>query len=222
MAASFSGNLDEVLKINVRSTISLLEAVKAYVPKCRVMLMGSAAEYGFILPEENPVSEDHALNPLTAYGLSKSIQSEVAKFFGRQGMDVIVCRIFNLEGDNISPHLFIGRLQKEIQEVLCQKKLHIELGSLNAIRDYIDLEGASLQLVDIAQLGKSGEIYNVASGIPITMLELMKKYLSKYNLPVSIVKSDQSLGNHKGYDVPVLYADISKTISLIKANPRGY
>ena len=100
--------------------------------------------------------------------------------------------------------------------------MHIELGSLNALRDYIDLEGASLQLVDIAQLGKSGEIYNVASGIPITMLELMKKYLSKYNLPVSIVKSDQSLGNHKGYDVPVLYADISKTISLIKANPRGY
>ena len=123
LAASFSGNLDEVLKINVRSTISLLEAVKAYVPKCRVMLMGSAAEYGFILPEENPVSEDHALNPLTAYGLSKSIQSEVAKFFGRQGMDVIVCRIFNLEGDNISPHLFIGRLQKEIQEVVCQKKI---------------------------------------------------------------------------------------------------
>ena len=215
LAASFSGNLNEALSVNVISVASLLEIVKVSAPRCRVMLMGSAAEYGAVLPEENPIAENHSLNPVAVYGLSKSLQLEVAKYFIRQGLDIIVCRIFNLEGENISPHLFVGRLQKEIQEVLNNNKPCIELGSLDAIRDYIDLEKASQQLAIIAQIGKSGEIYNVASGIPVAMRQLLEKYLAKYNLPLSVVKSDHGLGNHRGYDVPVLYADITKTKKLI-------
>jgi len=222
MAASFSGDLNEALNINVISVASLLDVVKESAPECRVMLMGSAAEYGAVMPEENPIAEDHTLNPVSIYGLSKCMQLEVAKYFVRQGLDIVICRIFNLEGAGISERLFVGRLQAEINQVLNKSKPYIELGSLSAIRDYIDLDGATLQLLTIASKGKSGEVYNIASGVPISMQELLIKHLSKHGLSLSVVKSDKGLGNHKGYDVPALYADIKKTAYLLELKSESF
>ena len=89
------------------------------------------------------------------------------------------------------------------------------MGSLTAIRDYIDLEKASQQLIAIAQRGATGEIYNVASGNPVAMHEILDRYLVKNSLPISVVRSGVNLGNHRGYDVPMLYANMDKTRSII-------
>lgn len=68
----------------------------------------------------------------------------------------------------------------------------------------------------IAEYGDSGRVYHVASGIPVTMRELLNRYLSIYKLDTSIVQEAPVLSNRSGYDVPVIYADVSKTMQLMR------
>ena len=216
LAATFVNNFDEAYAVNVDASRHLLDAVKKSGLAIRVLLVGSAAEYGAIRPEENPIKEDHALNPVSIYGLSKAWQTQLAGLYASQDMDVVVARVFNLNGKGLSERLFIGRLQKQIDEVLAGIKSVIELGPLSATRDYLTLDEAAEQILAIAEHGASGQIYHVASGIPITMRALLNRYLAINKLDPSLVQESPALTNRTGYDVSVIYADITKTKQLMK------
>ena len=214
LAATFTHDFEDAYAVNVEANRQLLEIVQHSKIGARVILIGSAAEYGVIQPDENPVTEDHILNPVSVYGLTKAWQSQLVGFYAKRGVDVVVARVFNLKGENLSDKLFIGRLRNQIDDVLSSDKSTIELGSLSATRDYISVEHAVQKIFSIAESGESGNIYNVASGKPILMRELLVEYLEKYGLDISIVNETAESSNHTGYDVPVIYADIRKTLRL--------
>ena len=69
----------------------------------------------------------------------------------------------------------------------------------------------------IADHGKIGEIYNIGSGKPISMNELLKQILTKHNLDLSCVgPEDLTLSRSLNQEIPAIYADISKTQKLMK------
>lgn len=214
LAATFVNDFEQAYAVNVEASRQLLETVRQSGLNSRVLLIGSAAEYGVIHPEENPVKEDHVLKPVSIYGLTKSWQTQLAGFYSGCGVDVVVARVFNLEGENLSERLFIGRLQKQIDEVLAGRQSVIELGPLTASRDYVSLGEAADQILTIASYGESGLVYHVASGEPVTMRDILVRYLEKNKLDLSIVRESVSLSEHVGYDVPVIYADTTKTSRL--------
>lgn len=216
LAATFSNDFDEAFAVNVAATRHLLESVQSSGQHVRVILAGSAAEYGVVTPEENPISEDHVLRPVSVYGISKAWQTELAYLHARRGTDVVVARIFNLVGPHISERLFVGRLHKQIDEIRRGERAQIEVGPLSAIRDYISLEEAVSQLLAIADFGEAGKVYHVASGRPIAMRDLLARELSTHGVQGSIVVEDASLTNRLGYDVSSIYADITRTFELLK------
>ena len=81
LAATFVNDFDEAYAINVDATRHLLNTVQKLGLTMRILLVGSAAEYGAIRPEENPIREDHALNPVSIYGLSKAWQTQLAGLY---------------------------------------------------------------------------------------------------------------------------------------------
>ena len=218
LAATFSNNFKKAYLVNVESSRIILEAIQQNCFNTRVVLIGSAAEYGKIKFNENPVSENQALRPLSVYGLTKSWQSLLAGKFANNGIDVVVARIFNLYGPNLSDKLFVGRLNKEINEVLSGKKKKIEIGPLNSKRDYLSIDIAAEQLLTIAEKGSKGEVYHIASGKPILMRDLLKIFLRNKKISFSIVKEASRYSNHKGYDLPLIYADVSRTKILMNLN----
>jgi GDP-4-dehydro-6-deoxy-D-mannose reductase len=125
--------------------------------------------------------------------------------------------MFNLLGPGMSERLFVGRIQKQIDEIIRGDRKSIEIGTLSATRDYLQVEDAADQLEAIVNYGKSGNVYHVASGQPVTMRNILDYYLSKYNLDNSIVHESEKLSNRVGYDVPVIYADLTKTLKLINS-----
>jgi len=219
LAATFVNDFDEAYVINVDAARHILNAVKQYKFRTKILLIGSAAEYGAVKPEENPIREDHVLNPVSIYGLTKAWQTQLASFYSSYGMDVVVARVFNLDGPGLSEHLFVGRLQQQINEVLLKRKSVIELGSLSGIRDYIYLNEATDQILAIARYGESGRVYHVASGKPVEMREILMRYLTAHKLDKLIVRESANLSNRVGYDVPAIYADITRTLQLM--NTRG-
>lgn len=214
LAATFTHDFEDAYAVNVEANRQLLEIVQQLQDETRVVLIGSAAEYGLIQPDENPIAEDHGLNPVSVYGLTKAWQSQLAGFYSCRGVDVVVARVFNLKGENLSDKLFFGRLKKQIDEVVSGGKSIIELGPLSASRDYISTSDAAQQIFSIAELGESGLVYHVASGEPVVMRELLIHTLEEYNFDLSIVHESDEKTNRTGYDVPVIYADMKRTSLL--------
>lgn len=220
LATSFSNEYDEAYKVNVRAVRQILDSVEAIAQSTRVVLIGSAAEYGAVRIGDNPIREDHPLHPVSIYGLTKAWQTQLAYLYAARGVNVVVARIFNLLGSDLSERLFVGRVHKQIDEFRRGLRSHIEVGPLSSIRDYITIENAIAQLLLIAEFGEIGEVYHVASGQPISMRELLVNELLPHGLDLSIVHEGTGLTNRTGYDVPSIYADINKTCSL--SNMKSY
>lgn len=216
LAATFSNNFEDAYAVNVAATRHLLEAVEASGRPVRVVVIGSAAEYGAVAADENPIDEDHVLRPVSIYGITKAWQTELAYLHASRGTDVVVARIFNLIGPHLSERLFVGRLHKQIDELRRGERTQIEVGPLSAIRDYLPIDDAVTQLLAIAEYGTAGRVYHVASGKPVTMRELLVRELAAHGLHESIVVEGAGLTNRRGYDVPAIYADIARTTELLK------
>lgn len=216
LAATFSNDFDEAYAVNVAASRHLLDAVAASGQRVRVVLVGSAAEYGAVTPEENPIRVDHVLRPVSVYGITKAWQTELAYLHSSRGSDVVVARIFNLVGPHLSERLFVGRLYQQINQIRRGERTRIEVGPLSAIRDYLSIEDAVSQLLAVADIGETGKVYHVASGQPVTMRELLVRELAAHGLDVSIVVEGFALTNRHGYDVPAIYADMTQTTALLK------
>lgn len=208
LAATLTHDLDEACAVNVESSRHILDFIQSKYLKTRVVLIGSAAEYGVVQPCENPISEDHVLAPVSTYGISKAWQTQLmSKYVVMGGVDVLCARVFNLYGEGMSKKLFAGKLSSQIAEVLQGKQTVIEVGALTAIRDYISTTDAADKLLTIVYRGQTGKIYHIASGVPISMREFAEKQLLAYGLDTSILKEVKSATSDKGYDVPLIFAD---------------
>lgn len=216
LAASFSPELDEAYAGNVGATRTLLEAVAATASAARVVLMGSAAEYGLVRPAENPIAEGQVLRPMTVYGLTKAWQTQLGLLHASHGVDVVVARLFNLRAAGMADRLFVGRVERQIAELLAGSRDTIEVGALDAVRDYVSAEDAVEQLLAIATRGTAGHVYHVGSGVPIRMRDLLSGMLAAHGLGMELALERVSPSSPQGYDVPIAYADMTKTRQLVE------
>lgn len=213
LVGTFSNNFDEDFHANVSLTRNLLEAVLIADQSIRVLLVGSAAEYGVIGSDENPVSESAVLKPASVYALTKVYQTQLMEYYvSKFGLDIVMARFFNLLGHNCSEKLFLGRLYSQIKEFKNSEIDVIKLGNLSASRDYIEVEEASKHMYKIMNRGVSGEVYNVASGVPIKIEDLLIKILQEENISSKYVMTDDKRTNMS--DANMIYADISKLKEL--------
>lgn len=219
-AGSFSHDFETDYMNNVVAAKILLDATLKYRKDARVVLMGSAAEYGHVSSRENPVTERRALKPISVYGWCKAAQSLLAPLYtNMHGMKVMVARTFNLSGKGMSDRLFIGRVEQQIHDVQSGKASRIVVGNLDAKRDYIDIEDACAMYLAIATRGRPGEVYNVGSGSAVSMRELLHSMLSDAGLDTAIV--DEAQRNTPSNEVSTIYADISKITDLMNQEQPG-
>jgi nucleoside-diphosphate-sugar epimerase len=217
LAGCFANDYEQNYTVNVTSAKFIFDTLLEENLSTRVVLFGSAAEYGAVTPEENPLREDHALRPVSAYGLTKAYQTQLAYYYAHyHNIDVIVARIFNLLVPGLSSRLFVGRVEHMINQIKHGETDVIELGNLESMRDYVTGEEAISQINRIAKHGQSGEVYHVGSGRPIKMKKLLNKMLNDVNLDWSVVRTTDKGGTHVGYDVPIIYANMDKTNALFE------
>lgn len=216
VAGSFTNDFETDYASNVLAAKNILEACALHSRDSRVMLMGSAAEYGEVCHQDNPVNEDRLLNPVSVYGWSKAAQSLLAPLYANKyGIAVMVARTFNLSGPGMSERLFTGRVERQVADILAGKASRISVGNLDAKRDYIDIEDACAMYLSIAAKGQPGEIYNVGSGIAISMRDLLHTLLEAHGLDESVV--DETREHNPGKEVSMIYANIRKVSTLMKS-----
>jgi GDP-4-dehydro-6-deoxy-D-mannose reductase len=214
LAGLNSNDLDADYRVNVLSARNILETISETQRQCRVLFIGSSAEYGFVPEKDNPVKEDHALAPMSVYGLTKVYQTYLMKFYySFHNLDVVMARPFNLLGRGAPTNLFIGRVYEQIEAFRAGRTAKIVVGNLENRRDYIPIEQAVRCYALIMQRGKPGEIYNVGSGTSIPIRDLLKRTLEKNGLSMAVVEERKPELLPK-FDIKNLVADIAELNKL--------
>ena len=142
-----------------RSTARLLTAVQAVAPACRVILLGSAAEYGNS-PEGTGSRENDPLRPLSDYGRAKCVQGSVASRFAAAGLSVVTARLFNPIGRGQSGRQLAGALCERIRRG--ERPLRVTGGC--QVRDWIDIRDTARALVRLGEASEVPAVVNVCTG----------------------------------------------------------
>jgi nucleoside-diphosphate-sugar epimerase len=197
-------------KTNVLLAQAYLESILELGANTKILLVGSAAEYGNIKPKETRLSESSEINPISLYGLTKSWQSNLCSYYSQKGVQVYNARLFNLFSDNLSEKLFVGSVLNQIKNFKKGKINTISVGNLEATRDYICVYEAINQMNHIINFGKIGETYNVASGLPIKIEELLILLLDSANLSLKEININLNTPQSLSNPVPYIVASIKK------------
>lgn len=161
----------DMWRVNVGGTTSLLTGLAAAgLTDLTVLGIGSAAEY---LPTINgALKEDGLCGGKTSYGRTKWAQTLLTLGFGTQlPIRVLIARPFNLIGPGLSTNLVAGSLCAQFSRT---NKTEIMVGNVRAERDFIDVRDAVRGYWQILQNGISGEVYNICTGIPTSIDELLE------------------------------------------------
>ncbi len=165
LAGGRSGEREGLIRSNVRSTANLLDAICGEKKAIRVVLPGSAAEYGRQKTGGGMLTEEDCPRPLSWYGYVKYMQTALGLMFARNGLDVVIARIFNITGPGTPPVLSTGAFARDI--VLMERMISkhvLKTGDLSAKRDFLDVRDVCRGLWAVARRGRAGEIYHVSSG----------------------------------------------------------
>lgn len=194
LAGKLKGTASELFEANLLSAVHLLEAAAEVAPRTRILLIGSAAEYG-VPEDDSPISEKHPCRPVGPYGLSKYAMTLAAcDFAERSDLPVNVARAFNLIGPNIPPTLLLGAVIERTKKALADGANMIKVGDLSAERDFLDVRDAVDAYIAIMKSNASGEIFNICSGIPTSIHELVDSALRHAPRPIGY-EIDPALGS---------------------------
>lgn len=203
-----SVGFEELLRQNVVAVSNLLMACKHSEALEKIVLIGSAAEYG--IPVENPVQETHLEDPVNDYGLTKLYQTELARTaFRTASLPVVIARTFNLTGEGISPKLSVGNFTRQIEKAKDGETLRV--GNLQSSRDFLPVEKAVEYYWTLLIDGKPGETYNVCSGEPTKIEDLLNSLIRKSGKNLKYETDPAFL---KSNDVDVITGSTEKFRSL--------
>jgi GDP-4-dehydro-6-deoxy-D-mannose reductase len=189
--------------------VNVLEAVRELDHKPRILLIGSGEEYGHILPNETPVTENNITRPGNIYAATKTCQNMIGKLYAdAYQMDIVMVRAFNHIGPKQSPLFVVADFCKQVAEI--EKELRepvIKVGNLSVKRDFTDVRDVVRAYSLLAQKGKSGETYNVGSGKAIAIGDILKLILSHSTTAITVNVDESKL---RPVDVPTIEANIRK------------
>lgn len=161
------------VQTNVRGTLSILEASR----KCgvrRVVHASTGSVYGEAI--SLPQDEDHPLKPVSLYGIDKLAGESIALLWGRDyGIEVSVLRYFHVYGPRQSSGNY-GGVIAIFARALLEGRTPTIFGDGSQQRSFTyvgDVVRANL-LVAIKK-DAVGRVFNCASGLRITILELFEQ-----------------------------------------------
>jgi GDP-4-dehydro-6-deoxy-D-mannose reductase len=194
----------EAFRANAEGTLNVLTAARE-VGVHRVLSVSSADVYGKVREIDLPLTEESPLQPVSPYAASKVAADYLAlqAWLGR-GVPVLRVRAFN--------HLGPGQTDKFVAAALASRIAHNELdgsdvitiGDLSARRDFTDVRDVVRAYRLLVRNGEPGEVYNVCSGVDVSVQELADQLLARASHPMRFEVDPDLL---RPVDVPVLRGD---------------
>ena len=211
---------------NINTTLSLLEAM-AETGVQRIIFSSSATVYG----EQNPAPYNEEMpkglctNP---YGWTKSMMEQILADAATANpeLGVVLLRYFNPIGAHESgriggdPQGLPNNLMPYVSQVAVGRREQLTVfgGDYDTpdgtcLRDYIhvmDLADGHVKAVEFAAGHKGVEIFNLGTGKPYSVLDIVNTFQQ-----VNDVKVNYVIGPRRAGDLPVCYADAAKAKKVL-------
>lgn len=187
--------LEEAYRVNVLFGAHLLAAAREMAAPPRVLLAGSAAEYGPVDEGALPIAEDAACRPASVYGITKLAQTFHGLAAAATGLPVVVARLFNVIGGGMPVHLALGAFAAQLRAMPTTGGL-LRTGPLERWRDFVEVEPAAAVLVALARdAAATGQVVNVCSGVPTSLAALTEALVASADRPVVLQEDAGRRGN---------------------------
>ena len=161
----------ETHKINLMGTSNVLEAARLCGVK-KVLLASSSAVYGN--GRKMPYKEDYPTDCRSPYAATKLMGEELLKtYYKSYGLNTVIVRYFNVFGPGQAANSpYAAVIAKFIDNIKKGTPLNIN-GDGKQTRDFVFIDDVVNATLLVMKKGKSGEIYNIASGKSYTLLTLV-------------------------------------------------
>lgn len=200
------GEMRRTLEVNALATLNLLGALLRQGTPPRLLLVGSAEQYGSGPAGEPGFTEDAAQLPVSPYALSKVWQEALGSFYHRtERWPILMTRTFNHTGPRQGADFVCADFARQIARIeLRLEEPVLRVGNLAAARDFLDVRDVVAAYRLILQRGEAGRIYNVCSGKLWSIADLLGILLQH---AVIKIKVEVEVARHRPADIPVLLGD---------------
>ncbi len=197
---------------NIIGGIHLLEAaVEARVKKVLFISTGGAL-YG--VPEYTPIDEQHPIQPISAYGISKMAFERYLHFYYKnKGLDYTIFRIANAYGTRQNLTKNQGVIGIWLQKIKNNEPIEI-WGDGEVVRDYIYVKDIAKAIANSLNYKGKEHIFNLGSGRGYSLNEILA-------ICQKISKKDSSVHYLEGrsFDVPANILSIERVQQELNWQP---
>jgi len=206
-----------VLQNNINNTINLFEAIRIVGVDPIIQFCGTSEVYGNVDKKNIPIKEDHPLEPVNIYAVSKLTQEKIASsYFYSYGMKVVITRMFAYINPRRSD-IFSSAFAKKIVEIERGEREILTHGNLDSVRTLIDVRDAMESYWVACQECEYGVPYNVGGNSIIKVGEFLDILKSKSSLPIKSVVDESLL---RPVDVTLQVPDVSRFFNATNWTPR--
>ncbi|UCG17513.1 MAG: NAD-dependent epimerase/dehydratase family protein [Phycisphaerales bacterium] len=199
----------EVYRANVLSMAALLEGARRHVPNAVIVAAGSAAEWGRVRLDQLPITEAAPCRPVTPYGLSKLLATQIAWYYHRvHGLCTMIVRPFQLIGKGVSAQLAPGAFVEQLRLAMRQGSPVIRVGNLETYRDYLDVRDAMRAVWMLCETPAAGESFNLCTGKPTKTGDLLQMMVESCNAQITVEVDPARLRGAS--EIQCIYGDYGK------------
>ena len=210
-------SVDDPLKTdqaNIKATLMLLVAAREQKVK-KLVYASSSSIYGDQNPSK-PKVESMPVNPKSPYGLQKYTGERYCQlFYELYGLETICLRYFNVFGPNQDPTSEYAAVIPKFIKAIRHGQQPTIYGDGQTSRDFTYVENniAANILATTSKKG-AGEVFNIARGQSVTLLELVKKINTITGKNIKAAHAAERKG-----DIKHSLADISKAEKILGYKP---
>jgi len=190
---------------NMGIEVNLIQAALDQRVSPRFLIVGSGSLYD--PASKLPLDESSPLLPSSPYSVSKLGQEEIARYYNTRGLECIIARPFNHIGPGQEPGFIVPDIAQQIIAVERGLSNEIQVGNLDARRDYTDVRDIVRAYRYLLEKGETGETYNICSGKALSGHEILKELCRAAGIKPSIKEDSSRL---RPSDNPVIYGSHQK------------
>lgn len=195
------GDVKEIYTVNLIGTLNLLTALERTQKSIKKILIASSANiYGSNI--SLPLDESDKPMPVNDYAISK-YSMELAVRSRASSFPKTIVRPFNYTGVGQSNNFLIPK----IVDAFKQKQPTLELGNLDVSRDFSDVRDVVEAYIGLLQSTEENEIYNVCSGKPVSLFEIIDECTKLSEVNIDIVVNQNFVRSN---EIKVLYGNEGK------------
>ena len=194
------------LEVNVVGTYNLLEAAMGLASPPRILNISTAQVYA---RSDAPLTESSPLCPDNPYAASKAMAEMLEVSFRKTSAGgVITARSFNHTGLGQLPAFVLPAFAKQFAEIEAGiRPPKLAVGNIDVERDFTDVRDVVRAYSALLSKGKTGQVYNVCSGIGTLLSDVIKQFQALCKTVVTIETDPTRV---RTGDIPRILGDSTK------------